>query len=309
MITIRHRMPGQQWREREFATNGEAETFAKGQPEDSEVSWGGHAETEDPPMATRSMWNGTIAFGMVSAPVKLFKATEDSTPGLHQFCAEHGQRMTFKRWCEGGDCGHELSSDQIVRGVETAGGPATLTDAELAELRAGTAKTIQVREFVPARSVPASYHDTTYYLAPEKGGRRPYDLLAAVLERSRCVAIAETTIRERTHLCMIRPEAGRLVLVTLHWYGEVRSDAGLPNLHEQAVVPAAELEMARTLVRSMRQPTFQPHRFQDPYATALAARLEAKVAAVEPEGEQPNVLDLMGKLEASVKGAKRRRSA
>jgi len=308
MITIRHAAPGQPGHEREFATDGEASAYARSLPETEAVRWEGKPERADPPLATRAMWTGTIAFGMVTAPVRLYTATEDGTPALHQFCKHHGTRLRMRRWCDHGE-GHELASTDIVRGIETAGGPATVTPAELVELREQTGpKAIAVEEFVPAGSVPAVYHDRTYYIAPDKQGRRPYDLLAETLRRTRTVAIGQVTMRERRHLCMVRAEHGRLVLVLLHWPSEVRSDASLPNLYGEAAVNADELGMARLLVRGMRQPIFDANRYHDPYAEALNARLDAKTVA-PPVAATATVIDLMAKLRESVDEAKRTRTA
>jgi len=299
-ITVLTREPGKPPRKQKHATEAEAISHSLAQPEAAEVVWEGRPDKADPPRTPRAMWTGTIAFGMVTAPVKLHSAAGDETPKLRQLCREHNVPIRQRRWCDAGD--HEVASADIAKGIETQGSFAQLTDAELDQLPKGPAKTIAVECFLPAGKVPAIYQERSYFVAPERLGTRPYALLVAALKRTKTEAIARVTIRESVHLCLIRPEGDRLTLFTLYWPAEVRS---AERLTEGAAVDPAELKIAVQLVAGLKRESFEPAAYHDAYADALNRTLDAKVAG-GPGPEPAKVIDLMATLKASVDAAKRR---
>ncbi len=306
MISIRFRSSKRaRWQTREFERNIDAEQFCKSLPEADDVIWGGSADRPDPSAPQRAMWTGAVSFGMVNVPIRLYSAVEDGKPTLHQICREHGSRMRFRRWCEHG---HELGAGDTMHGVELAGNVIPIPDDDLKALPKGLGKAVQIAEFVPAGEVPAMHRDRPYFVGPDKTGRHAYDLLVSALRDTGTVAICSLVIREHEHLAALEPSGDGLVLWTLRRDTEIRSNVGLPNTEGESAIVDAERVMARELVRSMTQTTFEPARHPDRYAAALVALVEHKAEAAVPTVEAPNVVDLMASLRNSVDSARKART-
>ena len=260
------------------------------------------------------MWKGVISFGMVSIPIRLYVANESHSASFHQLCAEHMSRIRYRRWCEAGD--HEVQYADIVKGYEVSSDSyVVIEDADLENLPLPTAHAIEITEFVPENDIQGGlYFKSAYYVEPEEVGRKPYQLLMQALAETQMTAVAKVAFRDREHLCSLQPEAGLLLMNTLHWPDEIRSADGLKGLKSDDVtVSSRELQMAKSLVQSLAEESFDPSRYQDDYHRALMAVVEAKVAGAEvveaPEVEAaPKVMDLMEALRASVDAAKKQRS-
>jgi DNA end-binding protein Ku len=260
----------------------------------------------------RSMWKGVIAFGLVSIPVRLYVATESHSVSFRQLCGQHLTPIRYKRWCEAGD--HEVPYPDIVKGYEvSADNFVVIEDADLEKLPIPTARTIEIAEFVPVDDIRGGlFFKSAYYVEPEETGRKPYHLLRKALTDTSMTAIAKVAFRDREHLCALQPLNGELLMNTLHWPDEIRSTEGLKGLGEDVQVNARELQMARSLVESLAEPTFDPARFQDDYQQALMQVVNAKIEGAEvvtaPEAKAPPVQDLMEALKASVDAAKKQRA-
>jgi DNA end-binding protein Ku len=260
------------------------------------------------------MWKGVISFGMVSIPVRLYVATESHAASFHQLCAEHMSRIKYRRWCQAGD--HEVSYSDIVKGYEVSSDNyVVIEDSDLENLPLPTARAIEITEFVPENDIQGGlYFKAAYYVEPEEAGVKPYRLLLQALDETQMTAVAKVAFRDREHLCSLQPEDGMLLMNTLHWPDEIRSAEGLKGLKADGVsVSSRELQMAKSLVQSLAEESFDPSRYQDDYHRALMAVVEAKVAGAEvveaPEVEAaPKVMDLMEALRASVDAAKKQRS-
>jgi DNA end-binding protein Ku len=260
----------------------------------------------------RSIWKGTVSFGLVSIGVKLYSATEERDVSFHQVRRSDGARIRYKRVAESD--GEEVPYSEIAKGYELPSGETVvLTDDDFKDLPLPTARVVDVLEFVPADQIDPIYYNKAYYLEPEKGAVKPYVLLREALEDSDQVALVKVAIRNREQLATLRVRDDVIVLETMIWPDEVRS-ADFGFLDEDIELRPQERQMARSLVESMSG-EFDPGQFTDNYREALQAVIEAKVEGreiVEPEEQQPsagNVVDLMSALRASVEAAKKGRGA
>ena len=261
----------------------------------------------------RSMWKGVISFGMVSIPIRLYVATESHSVSFRQLCAEHLSPIKYKRWCGAGD--HEVAYADIVKGYEVgADNYVVIDDSELENLPLPTVRQIEIGEFVPNDDIEAGlYFKSAYYVEPEQAGTKPYHLLGRALQETGMTAVAKVAFRDREHLCALRPLDGALLMNTLHWPDEIRPISELKGLKDDVDINPRELQMAKALVDSLAEDSFEPGRYHDDYHQALMAIVNAKVEGAEvvtaPAAEAaPAVMDLMEALKASVDAAKKQRA-
>lgn len=261
------------------------------------------------------MWKGSVSFGLVSIPIRLYVATDSKGVSFHQLCAEHNSRIRYKRWCEAGD--HEVAYGEIKKGYEVGRDTYVIVeDSDLDNLPLPTARTIEIQEFIPTGGIePGLYFKGAYYIEPEEAGRKPYHLLRQALEETERLAVAKIALRDREHLCALHPLDGMMLLNTLHWPDEIRSAAELPGLDvEKVQINARELQMAKSLIENLAEERFEPERYHDDYREALEAVVKAKLEGEEaveaPAAEaEPKVMDLMEALKASVEAARKDRKA
>ena len=255
----------------------------------------------------RSIWKGSMQFGMVNIPVALYVATESTSKvSFNLLCPDHKSRIKNKRWCPVGE--HEVAS--VVKGYEYEKGQYVIFDEDdLEKLPLKSSRSIDIAGFIKSEELPGElYYQNAYYLEPDKSAQKPYALLKKTLEQTGRVAIAKFALRERERLVSMRAHDDVLVLNTLHWPDEIRSieDLALP---EDVKVSPAELKMAESLVEMMAM-AFDPGEFRDDYKQAFEQIVEAKVKGREdlveaPEAEaETTVVDLMSALKASVARAK-----
>ena len=260
----------------------------------------------------RSIWKGSISFGLVTIPVKLYSATEEKDVSFHQVRRSDGSRIKYKRVAAVD--GEEVPYGEIAKGYELASGETVvLTDEDFKDLPLTTSRAIDVLQFVPLEQVDPIYFAKSYYLEPDKAGIKPYVLLRDALEGSDKVAIVKVALRNRESLATLRVRGGVFVLETMLWPDEVRTpDFGF--LDEAVEVREQELAMAGSLIETLSG-DFDPGQYKDSYREALQAVIDAKVEGREvtqPESAQPTggtVVDLMAALRASVEAAKKSQSA
>lgn len=260
----------------------------------------------------RSMWKGSVSFGLVTIPIQLYAATENKNVSLRQVHESDGGRIQYKRFCSVE--GVEVPYSEIAKGYETDDGEiVVLTDADLQDLPLPSSNTIDVLEFVPMESIDPLHYDRHYYLEPQKAAVKPYVLLRDALHKSGHVAIAKVALRQRETLALVRVHADVLVMTTMLWPDEVRKPDFAFLREETPQVRSQELSMAGSLIDSMSEPVFDPGKYTDHYREALEAVIEAKVrggeGTVKPaeRAAKPDVVDLMAALEASVSEAKKTR--
>jgi DNA end-binding protein Ku len=261
----------------------------------------------------RSMWRGAIQFGLVTIPVKLYLATEQSGIGfnlLHKTCLN---RIQMKIYCPYHD--EVIPRSETVRGYEWAKGKyVVVTDEDFEAVPLKTVRAIEIEMFVDAQrdSYGANFVKSAYYLEPEQIGTKAFYLLKSVLAEQGKSAICKIVLKDREQLAALNPFAKTLLLTTLHWPDEVRDMEELSLPEDQVDIKASEKKMAEQLVASMTG-EFSADDYTDEYRQALMAVIEKKVAGEKPEpaarAEPTNITDLMAALEASVAAARTDRRA
>jgi len=255
----------------------------------------------------RSIWKGSLSFGLVNVPVKLYSATEDHDLSLHQVHDEDGGRIRYQRKCE--ICGKVVDYEHIAKAYVDGEETVMITDEDLASLPVERSKDIDVVEFVPSDQIDPIMFEKAYYLAPDSKSNKAYVLLRRTLEDSDRTAIVQFALRQKTRLAALRVKDDVLVLQTLLWEDEVR-EARFPELDEVPRISADELKMGRQLVESFAS-DFTPEKFTDEYQEQLKTLVEAKLEAGdafdteatfgrETEQSGGEVLDLMEALRRSV---------
>nr|VTO98497.1 putative DNA repair protein YkoV [Mycobacterium kansasii] len=259
----------------------------------------------------RSIWKGSIAFGLVNVPVKVYSATEDHDIKFHQVHAKDNGRIRYKRVCE--VCGEVVEYGDLARAYESDDGQMVIiTDDDIATLPEERSREIEVLEFVPANEVDPMMFDRSYFLEPDSKSSKSYVLLAKTLAESDRMAIVHFTLRNKTRLAALRvKDFGKrdvMVVHTLLWPDEIR-DPDFPVLDKKVEIKPAELKMAGQVVEAMAE-EFNPDRYRDTYQEQLQELIDAKLEGGEAftTEEQPteldeteDVSDLLAKLEASVK--------
>lgn len=253
----------------------------------------------------RSIWKGSVAFGLVNVPVKVYSATEDHDVRFHQVHEEDGGRIRYKRVCE--ICGKTIDFADIAKAYESDDGRTIiLTDEDFAQLPANASREIEVSSFVPAEQIDPLLFDRSYYLEPASASVKAYTLLCRTLEQTERIAIVNFALRQKTRLAALRVREDVLVIQTLLWPDEVRA-ADFPVLDESVTIKPAELKMAGMLVDSFAD-DFHPEDYTDEYRVELQQLIEAKLEGGEAfatpeaaeEGEDAEVVDLLAALQRSV---------
>lgn len=258
----------------------------------------------------RSIWKGSIAFGLVNVPVKVYSATEDHDIRFHQVHAKDGGRIKYNRVCS--ECGQTVQFADIDKAYDSdEGDRVILTDEDFDKLPAAEKHEIPVLQFVPTEQIDPILFERSYYLEPDSSSPKAYVLLAKTLAQTDRTALVHFTLRQKTRLAALRERDGVLVIQTLLWPDEVRA-AEFPSLDDAEEPKAKELKMAGTLVDSMAE-DFDPTEFTDDYQIQLRQLLDAAIAsggkkvipAAEREegGEDAEVVDLVAALQRSLEAA------
>lgn len=255
----------------------------------------------------RPIWRGTISFGMVTIPIKLYPATEDRDVHFHLLHAKDLAPIEQKRFCSIENV--EVPWRDVVRGVETETGEWLAIDpAEIEEAGPETVHTIEIGDFVELGEIDPIYFEKTYYLEPADVGARPFLLLRRALEETGRVAVARVAIRTKERLATLRTYDDTLVLETMYWPDEIRSTSQLALPAGQKAAPSGrEVQMARSLVENLSG-RFDPSQYEDRYRIALQELIERKARGEARNARrrkpEPKVTDLMAALEASVRAAR-----
>jgi DNA end-binding protein Ku len=255
----------------------------------------------------QSIWRGTISFGLVSIPVRLYSATEEKSISFRQVHEADAGRIRYKRVCSVD--GEEVPYSDIAKGYELPDGDmVVLTDEDFENLPLKTTRTVDVLQFVPVEEVDPVSFDRSYLCDPSGGDAKPYVLLRDALERTGKAAIVKVALRQRERLAMLRPRDGLLVLQTLLWPDEIR-DVRFGFQDEDVRTRAQEVAMAESYIDALSG-DLEPDEYVDEYRVALEEVIEAKAAGrevvevpQEPE-DTGTVVDLMEALRRSVAAAK-----
>jgi DNA end-binding protein Ku len=261
----------------------------------------------------RAIWSGSISFGLVNVPVKLYSAVHHQGLSFHQFQEGTNARVRNKRVSE--KTGKEVAYDDIVKGFEITKGKYVMVEPEeLADFAPRATRTIDIEDFVALADIDPIFYDSTYYLAPEKsdGAKKAYALLRKAMEDQGKVAIGRLVMRTKQYLAAIRPLDGALAVSTMLFHDEVVTVSDIdeiPTGRSAPKVAPAEVRMATQIIDSLSR-DWDPSRYEDTYRVQVLDFLKKKAAGEEivvedePE-EESNVVDLMAALEASLEAAKK----
>jgi DNA end-binding protein Ku len=258
----------------------------------------------------RAIWSGSISFGLLNVPVKLYSAVSRKQISFRELRESDGSRIRHKRVAESD--GEEVPYEEIVKGYELAPDHyVVLTRDELEDLDPKKTKAIEIEDFVDLDQIDPIYFVQPYYLAPDKGAERAYGLLVKAMNDERKVAVSRFVLRNREHLAAIRPMGDVLTLTTMRFADEVVSPEELDDaMPENGEAPKKkELDMAKQLVGSLTG-DFDPSQYRDEYREELLALIERKakgeelVEAVSEEPKPTKAPDLMAALEESLAAIK-----
>jgi DNA end-binding protein Ku len=259
------------------------------------------------PMSARPIASGMVSFGLVTIPVKLY-STGESAAGiqLNMLHAKCGSRLRQQYICTTDN--EIVGRDEMVKGYEYAKGQYVLfTEEELKALTPEATNTIEIAEFVPVENVDPIYFEKSYYLGPDKGGDRPYRLLAEAMKDTGRAALARYAARGKDYLVLLRPFAGGLLMQQLRYADEIRDFAEVPI--GTAEVRGPELKLAVQLIDQIASDEFQPAAYEDNVRKRTRELIEQKVqgqeiVAAPPEAPKAQIIDLMAALKASLETAR-----
>jgi len=265
----------------------------------------------------RAIWTGSISFGLVNVPVKVYSAVRQQDVHFNQF-DKKGNRIRNKRVSE--RTGREVAYEDIVKGYEISDGKYVMIDPEeLEAFQPRTTRTIDIEDFVALEDIDPIYYEHTYWLAPasdEGGATKAYGLLLRAMEKQQKVGIGKVVMRTKQYLAAVRPLDGALALSTMLFADEVVPKSGIDDLPgRKPSVADRELKMATQIVDALTT-DWKPDRYEDTYREQVLDLIRKKskgqeIVVPEPEEEEAEVVDLMSALEASLaatkKGSKRSR--
>ena len=260
----------------------------------------------------RAIWSGSVSFGLVNVPVKLYTAARDRDLHFSQF-APDGSKVRYKRVSE--KTGKEVDYDKIQKGYELSKGNFVILDPEeLEQFDPEASRTIDIEDFVDLEEIDPIYYESTYYLAPDgDGARKAYALLLEAMEKQQRVAIGRLVMRTKQYLAAIRPYQGALALSTMRFEDEVVDRKEIEGLDgKKANVSDREVSMASQIVDSLTT-KWKPAKYHDTHREKVLEYIEKKAEGEElvtptPVAAEAKVLDLMAALEASVAAAKKGRA-
>jgi DNA end-binding protein Ku len=258
----------------------------------------------------RAIWSGSISFGLVNIPIKLFNAVSRKNVSFNQIDSRSGSRVKMQR--VSALDGTEVPYEAIVKGYELSPDRYVLIEPEeLDSLDPEATHTIDIEEFISLDEIDPLFYDAAYYVAPVKGTEKPYALLVRAMEQENKVAIARFVMRTKQYLAALRPKDGKLLISTMVYADEIIPAEEVSDLDgvDEIEVSERELLMAKQLIDSLTS-EFEPDRFRDEYRDKVLDLIEQKAAGIETIIEAPaaveetKVVDLLAALEASVKEAR-----
>jgi DNA end-binding protein Ku len=258
----------------------------------------------------RPIWSGSISFGLVNVPVKLYSATSPKEVRFHMLHDKDGARIQQKRVCSAD--GHEVSWEHIVKGFEISKGRyVSVTREELSAFDPKGSRSIDIEDFVELSQIDPIYYERTYYLLPDKGAQKPYALLLEAMRKTGRVGVARFVLRTKQYLAAVRPLGKALAISTMLYADEVVEQGELDGLPGSEAKPREkELHMAEQLVDSLAA-EFDPKKYKDTWREEVLGLLEKKaegqeIVAEEPEKEpRGKVVNLMEALQRSLAAAKK----
>lgn len=265
-------------------------------------------------MPPHSIGSGTISFGLVSIPVKLYSAASSQSVSFNLLHAKCGNRIRQQRFCP--VCNEVVERDDLVKGYEfTKDQYVKVNDEELKALEGEASKAIEIAEFVPLVKVDPVYFEKSYYLGPDKGGEKPYRLLSDAMTQAGKVALAKFVMRGKENLVLVRSAQNGLMLHTMYFADEVRNFDDIAK-GESAKISGAETNLALRLIEELSTDEFNPEQYEDEYRQRVLDLVSSKAEGKEitvaaPQAPRAQVIDLVAALKESLgkKGAQEKKPA
>jgi len=244
-----------------------------------------------------------ISFGLVAIPVAMHTAVQDNDIGFNQLHKEDKERVRYKKVCS--HCGKEVHGDEIIRGYQyDKDRYVVITDDEIEKIKTEKEKAINILHFANIDEINPVYYDKSYYVLPESGGEKAFELLRTALMEERKIGIGKTVMGAKETMAAIIPRESGIVIQTMYFEDEIRD---IPKSYKVYKPQEAELTMAKTLINSMDKP-FDPESYHDEYQAKLRQLIEDKIAGAEIKTPEKNagasIIDLMEALTKSVENAK-----
>jgi DNA end-binding protein Ku len=253
-------------------------------------------------MPPHPIGSGTITFGLVSIPVRMYSATAGAGISFNQLHAKCGSRIKQQILCP--VCNEIVERNQLVKGYEFAKDQyVQFTPDELKALEGESSPSMEIEEFLPLETVDPVFYERTYFLGPDKGGEKAYKLLAQAMSETKRAALARVVMRGKESLVLVRPAQGGLLLHTMYFGHEVRDFGEIEK--GDAKVKEGELGLATRLIDELASKKFEPEKYKDEYHERVMEQIERKVegkeiTSVSPETHKTQVIDLMDALKQSL---------
>jgi DNA end-binding protein Ku len=258
----------------------------------------------------RAIWSGTISFGLVNVPVRMYSAIEEQKLHFHYLHTKDDSPIGYDKICKAE--GKSVPDKEIGKAFEVSKGKYVyLEDEDFEAARVDGYKTMEISDFVPYEEIDPIYFEKSFYLGPQEGAEKVYSLLVRAMENSELVALGTYIMRDREHLGCLRVRDGALLLEKMFFANEIRDVKEIKP--KKATVGKAELEMAQELIDRFTG-KFKPEKYKDTYTAALKKVVKAKqqgkdVHAAPAEAEEAEAPDLMEALQASIGAARKKRTA
>ena len=252
-----------------------------------------------------TVWKGHLTFGLVSFPVKLYSAARSESISFNQLHKHDGSRIKQVLFCQAED--KPIPRSEIVKGYEYEKDRyVVIEDEEIKKVAPASAKVMEILEFVKSEEVDPIYLETSYYMAPDEAGEKPYALLFEALKNTGRVGVAKIAMHNREHIVILRPGQNGVLMHTMYFSHEIRKVDEFRT--DVSLVKEKELALATSLLEALAA-TFEPEKYTDEYRDNLLRMIEMKRAGEEivatPEPQQAKVIDIMEALKASLAAAKK----
>lgn len=247
-----------------------------------------------------TVWKGQLQFGLVSLPIRLYSAARGESISFNQLHAPDHSRIRQVIYCQAED--KPVPRNELVKGYEYDKDQyVVIEDEELEKAAPKTAKVMEIQEFVKAEQVDPIYLESSYYVAPEEGGEKPYALLFEALRQTQYYGIAKVSMHNREHVVILRPSDKGLLLHTMYYVDEIRKAEDVRT--DTSLIKERELELAKTLISTLAD-DFHPEKYQDTYRENIRQMIEAKLAGHKivqpPMPKMAPVVDIMEALQRSL---------
>ena len=252
-----------------------------------------------------SVWKGTLSFGLLAIPVKLYTAARSQRMNLHQLHKVCHTRLKQPLYCP--HCNRQVDRSEVVRGYEYEKGRyVVINEDEIKKITPRSSTVMEIVAFVKQEQIDPIYFDASYFMLPDKESEKPYALLLRTLEDSNRVGIATVTMHQREYTVFIRPRNSGLTIHTMYYANEIREIAGYGKAEKDVKLKPAEVKLAEQLVDSLSQ-DFKPEQFRDKFQENLKALIEAKqrgkTIVAERKPAPARVIDMMDALKKSLSNA------